>query len=68
MAAPTGKKRMVDYNGIDLRIRARGKDKAAAAAAKVELRRRIGNLRGGVIPAWELEARGPEPTRWDVLA
>lgn len=61
-------KRMKDKIGIDLRITARGRDKEAAAKAKAELKRRVGNLRGGVIPAWEKELRGPDPSRWDVLA
>lgn len=61
------RKRLRDYNAIDLRIRARGKDKDAAAEAKAELRRRIGCLRGAVIPEWEKAARGPDPSRWAVV-
>lgn len=57
-------KRLKDQNAIDLRIKARGKDKALADEALAELRRRVTNLRGGIIPEWELEARGRDPKKW----
>lgn len=60
-------KRIQDYNGIELRIRARGKDKALAAEAKTELRRRVGNLRGAVVPEWEKAIRGRDPREWAVV-
>jgi hypothetical protein len=60
-------KKMKDKIAIDLRVTARGRDKEAAAKAKAELRRRIGNLRGGVIPDWEKAERGPDPSRWAVV-
>jgi hypothetical protein len=60
-------KRMQDKIGIDLRIAARGKDKERAAEAEAELRRRVGNLRGGVIPEWEKRDRGPDPSNWAVV-
>ena len=60
-------KRMKDKTGIDLRIIARGKDKDAAAAAKAELQRRVGCLRGALIPEWEKALRGPDPSRWTVV-
>lgn len=60
-------KKMKDKIGIDLRITARGKDKEAAAKAKAELRRRVGNLRGAVIPEWEKAERGPDPSKWAVV-
>lgn len=66
MAEVKRKKRMVDYNAIELRIRANGKDKAIAAEAKAELRRRVDNLRGAVIPEWEKALRGRDPSKWAV--
>jgi len=32
-----------------------------------ELRRRVRNLRGAVIPAWERAERGADPADWDLL-
>lgn len=60
-------KRLRDRNAIDLRITARGRDKDAAALAVAELKRRVGNLRGAVIPEWELAARGRDPRRWELI-
>lgn len=60
-------KKMKDRIAIDLRITARGKDEQRAAEAKAELRRRIGNLRGAVIPEWEKAERGPDPSKWAVV-
>lgn len=60
-------KPMKDLNGIDLRLAARGRDKQRAAVARAELRRRIGNLRGGVIPEWEKRERGSDPSKWAVV-
>lgn len=31
------------------------------------VKRRIGNLRGGVIPEWEKALRGPDPDKWAVV-
>lgn len=60
-------KRIKAKGGIDLRIIARGRDKSAAAEAEAELKRRLGNLRGAVVPEWELAARGPHVLKWAVL-
>ena len=60
-------KRLEDMGGIDLRIRARGKDKEVARAAEAELKRRLGNLRGAVVPEWEKAQRGPNYLLWAVL-
>lgn len=54
-------------NAIDLRITVRGRDPETSRQALAELRRRVGNLRDAVIPAWELEARGPDPVRWELV-
>jgi hypothetical protein len=58
---------MIDYNGIELRIRAKSSDPETKRTARAELRRRIGNLRGGVIPAWEKQLRGDDPSKWAVV-
>lgn len=60
-------KRIKDKIGIDLRITAGGRDKDAARQAKAELRRRVGNLSGAVIPEWEKKLRGPDPSKWSVV-
>lgn len=60
-------KKMSDKIGIDLRIAARGKDKERAVEAEAELRRRVGNLRGAVIPEWEKRDRGRDPRKWAVV-
>lgn len=60
-------KRMQDKNAIDLRIVARGKDDGRATSARAELRRRVNNLDRAVIPAWELELRGPDPDHWELV-
>lgn len=64
---PKAPRRLRDKNAIDLRIAARGKDQVVAAEALAELRRRVGNLKDGVIPGWELEARGPFPAQWELI-
>lgn len=60
-------KAMKDRIGIDLRIAARGKDAKVAAEAKAELRRRINNLDGALIPEWEKALRGRDPSKWAVV-
>lgn len=57
-------KSMRDHNGIELRIAARNSTGPKGEAAIAELERRLRNLAGGVIPAWELEARGPVLALW----
>lgn len=60
-------KKMKDRGPLDLRIASHSREKAVREAAKRELRRRVGILSGdGLIPAWELELRGPDPGRWEV--
>jgi hypothetical protein len=55
-----------NQNGIELRIAARSSTGEKGEAAYAELERRIGNLRGAVVPAWEFELRGPVPALWKV--
>lgn len=64
---PRAPRRLRDKNAIDLRIAARGKDQVVAAQALAELRRRVDNLKDGLIPAWEFAARGPIPARWELI-
>lgn len=64
---PKAPKRLREKNPIELRIAARGKDQTVAADALAELRRRVDNLRGAVIPDWELRQRGPDPAKWELL-
>lgn len=56
-----------DVGGIDLRIRARGKDREAAEAARRELKRRLKNFEKACVPEWEKELRGPDPLCWEVV-
>lgn len=63
----TSVKRPIDRTGIELRQRAREGTLAQKREARAELRRRLGNLRGAVIPDWEREARGADPAKWDLV-
>lgn len=60
-------KHVRDLNGIDLRIKARGRESGPQQDALAELRRRRRNLRGAVIPAWERAARGNDYLRWELV-
>lgn len=64
---PKPPRRLRDKNAIDLRIAARGKDQVVAAQALAELRRRVGNLKGGVIAPWEFAERGSAPAQWELV-
>lgn len=60
-------KAMKARNGIELRIAVRGRSVVDREEAIRELERRRGNLLGAVIPQWELEARGPNPAKWELV-
>lgn len=60
-------KKLKDTGGIELRIRARGKDRTAAVAAHRELKRRLKNFEKACVPEWEKELRGPDPLDWEVV-
>lgn len=60
-------KRMLDYNGNELRERAKSRRRETRDDALTELERRRDNLRGAVVPAWELEARGSKVDEWELV-
>lgn len=53
-----------ECTGGELRRRCREEDGEQGEAAMAELKRRVENLRGAVIPEWERAARGKDPRRW----
>lgn len=58
-AAVSTPKRLVDRTCGELRELARARREPARSNARRELARRRDNLRGAVVPGWELAARGP---------
>lgn len=54
-------------NGIELRIASRSRSVVEREEATRELERRRRNLEGAVIPAWEIEQRGPDPAKWELV-
>jgi len=50
--------------GGELRRRVNEDGGERGEEAMVELRRRLSNLTGAVIPEWERKARGRDPRRW----
>lgn len=68
MSEPEPKKRMLEYNGNELKERAKSRRGQAREDALGELERRRNALRDcGVIPEWELEARGPNIDEWELV-
>lgn len=60
-------KRMIEFNGVELRTQAKSRKKAESQPALEELERRRDNLRGAVIPAWEFAERGPNVDEWELV-
>jgi hypothetical protein len=63
---PTEGKRLLERTGGELRERIRHLRGEGRQDAIAELERRRGNLRGAVVPAWELEARGENVDEWEL--
>lgn len=61
------KKGLLERTGFELRRQAREGSAETKREARAELGRRRDNLRGAVIPAWELALRGPDPAKWDLV-
>lgn len=62
-------KALADQTCGELRMHARStRSPERKRELLAELRRRVANLRGAVIPVWEREARGADPDKWDLLA
>ncbi len=60
-------KKLRERTAPELRRRAREGTAAQKREALAELRRRVGNLRNAVIPAWERALRGPDPSKWELV-
>lgn len=52
-----------EVTGPELRRRIR-EGGAQHAEAQTEFERRRAALQGGLVPAWELSLRGPDPSKW----
>ena len=62
-------KALKDQSCGELRMHARGTRSPDRKRELLgELRRRVRNLRGAIIPGWERAERGADPERWDLLA